>query len=288
MHILITGGSGLVGRYVVDELVKNNTVDILDVKTPHRPALKHIRADVLDLPALKKTVSGYDAVVHLAGIPHPLNNPADEVFRVNSIGTFNMLEACAVNGIKKFVLMSSESTLGFAFSLTRMVPLYLPIDEHHPLRPQDPYGMSKVTCELLCEGYSRRYGMKTVCLRAPWIWVPEEKEQDFYRQLILEYPLWHKNLWAFIHVIDVAHAVTNTLRVQINNVHESFFITADHNWTGRNSRELAAQFYPEVIDYRGEFEGDASFISSDKAKTILHFSPKMSVQDILPQGRVCL
>ena len=284
MHILITGGSGLVGRYLVDELAKDNTVDILDVKTPHRPELKHIRADVLDLPALKKTVSAYDAVVHLAGIPHPLNNPADEVFRVNSIGTFNMLEACAVNGIKKFVLMSSESTLGFAFSLTRMVPLYLPIDEHHPLRPQDPYGLSKVACELLCEGYSRRYGMNTVCLRAPWIWVPEEKEQNFYRQLILEYPIWHKNLWAFIHVIDVAHAVTKALKVQINNVHESFFITADHNWTGRNSRELAAQFYPEVNDYRRAFEGAASFITSDKAKTILHFSPRMSVQDILPQG----
>jgi UDP-glucose 4-epimerase len=282
MRILVTGGSGLVGRYVVDELAKDNTVDVLDIKTPQRPDLTYIRADVLDLSALKKTVSVYDAVVHLAGIPHPLNNPADEVFRVNSIGTFNMLEACAVNGIKKFVLMSSESTLGFAFALTRMVPLYFPIDEQHPLRPEDPYGLSKVTCELLCEGYSRRFGMSTVCLRAPWIWVPEEKERKFYRQLIAEYPKWYKNLWAFVHVIDVAHAVANALRAQLDNLHERFFITADRNWTGKDSRELAGQFYPEVTDFRSEFIGAASFISSDKAKKVLRFHPRMSANDIVP------
>lgn len=282
MHILITGGSGLVGRYVVDALAKDNTVDVLDIRTPHRSELKHIRADVLDLSAVKKTVTGYDAVIHLAGIPHPLDNPADEVFRVNSIGTFNMLEACAENGIKQFVLMSSESTLGFAFALTRMVPLYLPIDEHHPLRPQDPYGLSKVTCELLCEGYSRRHGMSTVCLRAPWIWISEDKERKLYRQLVTEYSKWYKNLWAFIHVIDVAQAIANALKAQLDNRHERFFITADHNWTGKDSRELASQFYPEITDYRSDFVGAASFISSDKAKRMLHFLPRMSVNDILP------
>ncbi len=281
MKILVTGGSGLVGRYVVDELAASHIVDVLDIKTPHRSDLRHFTVDVLDLPELTKIVHGYDAVVHLAGIPHPLNNPPEEVFRVNALGTFNVLEACARGGIPKLVFMSSESTLGFAFSKTRLAPLYLPINEEHVLRPQDPYGLSKVTGELLCRGYSDRFGMETVCLRAPWIWVPEDKERVMYRQLIDEYADWYKNLWAFIHVNDVAQAVKLALTTKLELKHEYFLVSADENWTGKESRQLAREFYPETIDLKPDFKNKMSFISTLKAKTLLRFIPQRNVADVL-------
>ena len=281
MKILITGGSGLVGRFVVDELCKSHTVELLDLKPAHRNDVRSIPADILDLEALRRVVAGYDAVVHLAGIPHPLNDPPEKVFRVNTMGTFNVLESCVQSGIKRFVFMSSESTLGFAFSTTRLFPLYLPIDESHPLRPQDPYGLSKIACEQLCRGFSDRSGMTTVCLRAPWIWVPEEKERVMYRQLVAEYPKWYKNLWAFIHVNDVAQAISLSLTATPKNKSEAFFITADVNWTGRVSRELAAQFFPETRDFGAQFEGPVSFISSEKAKRSLGFHPTCTTADIL-------
>src|SRR5512135_2881570 len=85
MRLLITGGSGLVGRYVVDELGKSHSVDILDIITPRNGKYRHHRVDILDLDALRRVVRDYDAVVHLAGIPHPLDNPAETVFRVNTL-----------------------------------------------------------------------------------------------------------------------------------------------------------------------------------------------------------
>jgi UDP-glucose 4-epimerase len=280
MKLLVTGGSGLVGRYVVDELCRSNIVEVLDLNPPHRKDVSHLPVDVLNLSALQGVVHGYDAVIHLAGIPHPLNDPPEKVFRVNTLGTFNILEACSTARIPKLVFMSSESTLGFAFSTTRLTPHYLPIDEDHVLRPQDPYGLSKVACELLCRGYSERSGVNTVCLRAPWIWVPEQKERSMYRQLIDEYPKWYKNLWAFIHVKDVAQAVALALVTDLKHKHDVFFITADDNWTGKDSRELARRFFPETHEYRSDFAGASSLISSDKAKSALNFNPRHSVSDV--------
>jgi UDP-glucose 4-epimerase len=177
--------------------------------------------------------------------------------------------------------MSSESTLGFAFATLPMTPLYIPIDEQHPLRPQDPYGLSKVACESMCAGFSRRIGMRTVCLRAPWIWVPEEKERLFYRQLVNEYPKWYKNLWAYIHVLDVAQAIQRSLEIDLPLNHESYFICADENWTGLDSRDLIQKYYPELRDIRGGFKERMSLLSSEKAILELSFSPKYSVKDIL-------
>jgi len=281
VNILVTGGSGLVGRYVVDALAATDTVSVLDIKRPHRSDVRYFDVDILDLEALTHAVDGHDAVVHLAGIPHPLDNPPEEVFRVNSLGTFNILEACTRTGIRRLVFMSSESTLGFAFSRTRIAPLYLPVDEEHVLRPQDPYGLSKVTGEMLCRGYSGRAGIETVCLRAPWIWVPEEKERRMYKQLIEEYPRWYKNLWAFIHVDDVARAITLALSAHPEGGHGVFFISGAENWTGRESRLLAAEYFPETRVLRPELQGSCSLISSMKAQTHLGFVPQRKVSDIV-------
>lgn len=281
MKILVTGGSGLVGRFVVEELSKEHETDILDRNSPPiQPARFHC-VDILDLQALTGAIRGYDAVVHLAGIPHPLNDPPEAVFRVNAMGTFNVLEAAAAAGVGKFVFMSSESTLGFAFSTRRMWPLYVPVDEHHVLRPQDPYGMSKVACELLCAGFSRRTGIQTICLRAPWIWCPVDTEIERYSQLVRDYAKWQKNLWAWIHVYDVAQAIAKALEVDPGITHEVMFISAEHNWTGRDSRELMREFYPETGNIPDSFHGPQSLISFAKAGRILGFHPNKRTSDIL-------
>jgi nucleoside-diphosphate-sugar epimerase len=285
MKVLVTGGSGLVGRFVVDELARHHEVEILDLVPPLRSDLKFHRIDILDPnvldPALLNPTGPFGAVVHLAGIPHPLNHPPEVVFRTNALGTFNMLAASARAGISRFVFMSSESTLGFAFSTARLWPEYAPIDEHHPTRPQDAYGQSKVTGELLCAGTSARTGMQTICLRAPWIWCPVESEVKIYRSLVKGYEKWQKNLWAWIHVSDTVSAILNALEVTMATVHEVMFISAGENWTGRDSRELLARFYPETTRIDKEMSGAASLISSQKARTHLKFIPKHRVSDIL-------
>lgn len=280
MKIMVTGGAGLIGRYVVEELKLTHHVEVLDVRKPDRSLLPYHPVDLLDGEATGKHMRGFDVVVHLAGIPHPLNDPPEKVFRTNTQTTYNVLEACAANGIRRVIFISSESVLGFAFSTTRMCPEYLPIDERHALRPQDPYGLSKVTCELICGGFSRRTGMQTICLRPPWVWVPEPKEIAFYRQLREEYPKWYKNLWAYIHVFDVARAVRQCLESPNLPNHDSYFICASDNWTDVGSRELAAQHYPETRTISEALQGTASLISCEKAQKAFGFSPMYSWQDI--------
>ena len=281
MKILVTGGSGLVGKYIVAELLQHKyTVGVLDLKQP-KQKVKHHRIDVLDLEDVVKAVKGYDAIIHSAGIPHPLNDPAEKVFSVNVNGTFNVLEASARNKIKKVVFTSSESTLGFAFMTNRMIPEYVPIDESHPLRPQDPYGLSKVIGEQICRTYSARYGIQTVCLREPWIWVPEGSERERYRKLVTDYSQWYKNLWAFVHVYDVAQAHRLAVEKDLSLSHEVFFISADQNWTGIDSRILLGTHFPEIKKFGPGFSGPSSILSSRKAKELLGYEPRHTVRDIL-------
>ena len=77
MKVLVTGGSGAVGRYVVDDLLAHgHRVGVLDLQASHRQEVAHHKVDVLALPAVQDVVGGYEVVVHVAGIPHPLNDPA--------------------------------------------------------------------------------------------------------------------------------------------------------------------------------------------------------------------
>jgi nucleoside-diphosphate-sugar epimerase len=101
-----------------------------------------------------------------------------------------------------------------------------------------------------------------------------------YKQLIEEYPRWYKNLWAFIHVDDVAEAMALSLNATLESKHEVFFISAADNWTGKESRQLAAEYFPETTELRPDLQGKCSLISTAKAKIILKFVPQRKVPDI--------
>ncbi len=283
MKILVTGGSGSVGQYIVDELLAHGyTVGVLDLLKPKQPSVVFHFVNILVLPDVEQAMKGYDAVIHCAGIPHPLNDPAEKVFNVNVNGTFNVLESAARNGIRKVVFTSSESTLGFAFMTNRMMPHFIPIDESHPMRPQDPYGLSKVIGEQICRTYSAKYGIRTVCLREPWIWVPEAEQIPFYKKLVTEYTDWHKNLWTYVHVYDVAKAHRLAVEHDLENLHDVFFITAKENWTGKNSKELLQQFYPETTEFAEGFSGAQAIISHAKASRLLGYHPEYTLNDLFP------
>jgi UDP-glucose 4-epimerase len=281
MNILVTGGSGLVGKYVVDELLQHNhTVGVLDLITPSADVEFH-HVDVLMLDDVTRAMNGYDTVIHMAGIPHPLNNTAKEVFHLNVNGTFNVLEAAAKNGIGKVILTSSESTLGFAFMERAMAPLYFPIDESHPLRPQDPYGLSKIVAEEICRSYTARYGMRTICLREPWIWVPEAESIAFYKNLVRDYQQWPKNLWTYVHVYDVAQAHRLAVENDLPALHDVFFITGRQNWPEITSAELIGEFYPDVAAVADSMKAGAlPLISHDKASRLLGYTPNYTWHDL--------
>ncbi len=276
--MLITGGAGLVGKYIVKDLASQYEVVVADKIKPDFDISFH-QVDVTNIESLKTISKNFDVILHLAGIPHPLNDPPERVFYVNTFGTYNVMQFAAENGVKKVLLASSESTLGFAFAKRPSAPFYFPIDEQHPLAPQESYGLSKLCAEEIMKSFSRGNGIQTVALRFPWIWVDETKEVEMYRKLVSEYKNWYKNLWAWVSVHDVAQAFSKAIEYE-NEVFDRFFITADENWTGLSSRNLIKEFYKSTQIVH-PIEGAESLITSNLAKVVLKYSPTQRVSDVL-------
>ena len=169
-RVLVTGGAGRLGRYVVAELAGHCRVTVLDRdggSTVDRPV------DVLDLPALNGAMRGHDAVVHLAAVDSSVSAPPEAVFDTNVRGTWNVLQAAREAGIRRAVVCSSVAAAGLDYTNPGLSPLYLPVDEDHPLRPSQAYGLSKELGEAIARSFARRGEMEVLCLRPAWILFPE-------------------------------------------------------------------------------------------------------------------
>jgi len=169
-RVAVTGGSGRLGRYVVEELSGHAEVTVLDIAPP---AGDHAYAavDVRDLDAVASALAGHDAVIHLAAIDDGVPVDDKTYFETNVQGSWNVLHAAHELGIRKVVLASSSAAQGLG-SRDRP-PLYLPIDEDHPPRPSVVYALSKLMVETIAASFGRRGRMETVCLRPTLVMRPE-------------------------------------------------------------------------------------------------------------------
>jgi nucleoside-diphosphate-sugar epimerase len=181
-RIIVTGGSGKAGHWIVKHLVEQG-YEVINVDS-RRPATDLCRTIVADLTQLGQVVTAfspfgtgsrapYVGVIHMAAIPRAHDMPNDEIFRVNTLSTYNVLEACALLNIERAVVASSESSYGICFASEFFEPRYLPVDEAHPQLPEDTYGLSKVVNEVTAEAFHRRTGMQVISLRLGNILCPE-------------------------------------------------------------------------------------------------------------------
>lgn len=139
-QIVVTGGSGKLGRAVVADLQHHGwKVTSIDRVRPTDPSAPTVIADLRDLgqatDAMSSVDSRYrrvDAVVHLAAIPGPGLATDSETFENNLVTTYNVFTAAIRAGVKKVVWASSETLLGIPFTTP---PPYLPVDENNPARP---------------------------------------------------------------------------------------------------------------------------------------------------------
>lgn len=164
-RVLVTGGSGRLGSYVVEALHSDYDVRVLDLVTP-RQDVEAIIGSVDDQEVVSKAMQDIDAVIHLANLDAGVRVPEHEFIRVNVGGTWNVIEAAEKAGVRRFVYASSYNATGFSKSFP---PQYLPVDVHHPTNPVHVYGISKVLTEVMCKAFSRRSDMTIVCLRPPLI-----------------------------------------------------------------------------------------------------------------------
>ncbi|MEO8606544.1 MAG: NAD(P)-dependent oxidoreductase [Chloroflexota bacterium] len=175
MRVLITGAAGLIGSEVATHLqAKGFEVHLIDsAPSTDSSSVPYVVCDIMDFDSLSAQMQGCDAVVHMAALRSPRNGPSQDVFRINTAGTFNVFEAAAKAGIRRVVQASSINALGCAWNITDFSPQYLPVDEDHPLTTNDPYSFSKQMIEEIGAYYWRREGISSIALRLPGIYRAE-------------------------------------------------------------------------------------------------------------------
>ena len=168
MKIVVTGGAGYVGSYLVYKLLqeKHEVYSIDNISRGDYSALEGVVqpehlvvGDVRDSALLDNLFKDADAVVHLAAIPGLVrcNESPEEAVSVNVFGTYQVLEAARKQGVKKVVFSSSAASYG--------VPRSLPVTEDHPLNPMNLYGVTKLAGEKMMTVYYNNYDIETVTLR---------------------------------------------------------------------------------------------------------------------------
>jgi len=293
MKIVVTGGSGRVGEYVIDEFKKNNheVTVLVHLKEPERKDVTLIRGSVLKIDDCKKAFKGAEAVIHLAAIPNLFSDPPEKVFYVNAIGTFNVFQAASDLGIEKVVYTSSDSSYGFNWRNSFddiLLPAYLPIDENHPQQPKDAYGLSKKVDEEIARAFTRKYGMTTISLRISHTRVPEESHEvgvEAYRKDINEKGRMSpphvyneagdiSQVFCYNDVRDVAQAFRLAVEAEgLESKSEAFNICADDNPSKFNSVEFIKMIGWSGVPFKKEIKERQSLFDWSKAKRLLGYQP---------------
>ena len=289
MRILLTGALGKVGRAASTALLAaGHHVTGVDLARPTfdrplRGEAGYQQADLTDAGDVFALVRRCDAVVHAAAIPEPTHNPAHTVFHNNLMSTFHLIEAAVRWEVPRFVNISSETVPGFFFPERADLPDYLPIDEQHPIRPQDPYALSKHFGEQLMDAAVRRSDIRCISLRPSWVQTPDNYERNL-GPLVRDPSQTTAGLWAYIDVEDLADAIVLAVQSELPG-HEVFYIASPDNADGRDLAAAVREHYGDRIELRDLARPDASSISCAKAERLLGHHPRRSWRDHLhPDG----
>ncbi|MCG6902738.1 MAG: NAD(P)-dependent oxidoreductase [Rhodobacter sp.] len=285
MRILFTGGTGKAGRHVIPYLqaqghrvlnvdripldgVDNRLADITDAGQAYDVMSSFAGYDELDGGT---GVPRFDAVVHFAAVPRVMMTADNECFRVNALGTYNVIDAAVKFGIRKIIYASSETTYGVCFADGERRPDYLPLDEDHPTVPEDSYAMSKVVNEATARSFQRRSGFDIYGLRINNVIEPHEYKANFPAYLA-EPDLRRRNFFAYIDARDLGHMVDCCLKTDgLGN--QIFNVSNDDHSVNLTTPELIARYYDDVQITR-EMGDHETFYCNDKAKRLLGYAPQ--------------
>jgi len=270
MKIAVTGGSGRVGRAIVDmALQRGDSIVSIDRVEPAdtlaQADITYVQADITDYTAIENAIRGCDALVHMAAIPAPGQHPDHVVHNNNVVGSYNALRAAVEVGIKRVCQASSVNAMGLAYSRWPHFD-YFPLDEEHPNYSEDPYSLSKWICEEQGSSFVRRYeNMVIASMRFHWV-IPDRATAVQARSYS-QTDSGTKNLWGYTRFDSAARACLLSLTADFTG-HEVFYITAPDTIADIPSLELKQKYFPDV-PVRGDLSGTKSFFNASKAERLL-------------------
>lgn len=190
-RVLVIGGAGFIGSHVVASLLSTDVREVIVYDNLTRGKLSNLKesltdprcrifpdgGDIRDIDVLNRAMNGVDGVIHLAAmwLLHCKDYPRT-AFEVNIAGTFNVLEACVQNGVKRLVYSSSASVYGDAAEV--------PMTENHPFNNRNFYGATKIAGEAMCRAFHDRNGLSYVGLRYMNVYGPHQDQTAAYTGVI--------------------------------------------------------------------------------------------------------
>ena len=282
--IIVTGGSGKVGRACVRDLMEHGydvtSIDMLpppgQTNPPTAGTVRYSRADVTDfgeamaaLSMIDEGVEKVTGVVHLAAIPAPGQAPNHVTFTVNTVSAYNIFEAARQLGIKNVVWASSETVYGIPYPNG---PAYVPVDEEIE-RPETAYSLSKLVGEKMAEQFCRwDPELKIVGLRFSNVMEPHDYER--FPGFDADAQARRFNLWTYIDARDAAQAIRLALESDLKGA-EVFGIANADSVMSRANDALLDEVFPGTKRKAGYGKND-SLISIEKARRVLGYEPKYS------------
>jgi nucleoside-diphosphate-sugar epimerase len=307
VRILVTGGRGRVGQAAVraldaaghDVTVTDLAPPSWDIPDPDAPAadrLPYVRADLSDYGEAVAVIGGtvatqgpvggrFDAVVHAAAHPAPVAHPPHVVFANNMLGVFHVVEACVRWRVPRLVVISSETVPGVIFAERPFLPSYLPVDEAHPVAPQDPYALAKHFGEQLCDAAVRRSDLRVISLRPTWVQSGDSWARNL-GPLVRDRAAPSVTGWAYVDADDLAEAVRLACESDLPG-HEVMYVAAEDTVGGRDLHESWRAAFPDSpTELLPVPRPDAGGIDTSRARRLLGWAPRRTWRDHLDdEGR---
>jgi len=274
MNILVTGGSGRIGRCVVKDLVTaGHRVLSVDVQAPEEPVCDFRRVDLTQAGEVYQALKAVDAeaVIHLGAWPNAKQTINSRTYGDNVRGAFHVFQACADLGAGRVVYASS----GQVYGLAERDPLYLPLDEDHPLRPVNCYALSKTAAEQAGAYFVETRGITVLSLR--FVGVRRAVELESEVPAMRRDPAASRRiLWTLLDARDAA--VACRLAVEKESA-----VSGPYNIAGAivavddEPRALVARHFSAGVDCRTALTGRESPISCARAQAAFGWSPRVPV-----------
>lgn len=293
-RIIMTGGSGIAGQWVLRHLVENCGHEVLNVDQKNmidppgdtRTLITDLTNGGQVFSALSSTTTGnifdedispkpVDCVIHFGAVPRGMIITDSELFRNNMIACWNVLDTAARLGIPKVILASSESVYGQCFPDRPIDPFYLPLTEDYPCNPVDTYGTAKLMSETLAKSYHDKFGIDMYVLRIGN--VVDDNDYKQFPELLKKPERKRRVLWSYIDVRDLSTAVEKCVEKD-GLGYTVVNIAGEVSASNIPTKDLVKRFMPNV-EIRENIDGFKSLLSNKKFKDQFGWEPKYDWRD---------
>jgi UDP-glucose 4-epimerase len=296
--LLVTGGAGFIGSYVVDRLVDRGfSVRVVDNLSTGKlenisrhlknGKVEFVKGDVRDPSVVDRCVKDVDLVVHLAAevsVPFSFNYP-DLTYEVNLEGTLNLLRSSAKKKCRRMLFVSSCAVYG--------EPVFLPLTEEHPTEPISPYAASKLAAEQFCLGFNETGFLSTVVLRLFNVYGPRQAVHGYSGVITRFVDNCRRGLPLvvygdgsqsrdFVHINDVVEAIVSAvcsddIDGEVFNIGSG--VKTSISELAEAVLELAGSNLEIVYDKPREGDIAQSCADITKAEKMLGYTPRLGLRD---------